>query len=470
MTLSWLTILPPVLAILLAITTRKIYLSLLAGIWLGWLIISNWRPLDGTWMALNSLINVFSSSSKTNVILFCLLVGSLITLTQASGGVQGFINLILGKKIIISRRYAQILSWVIGLIVFIESSITSLIVGTASRPLYDKLKISREKLAYICDSTASPVCILIPLNAWGAYIIGLLEEQKISSPIRVLVNAIPFNLYAWLTILMVLLIIVSQKDFGPMKKAELRAKNEGKVLRDGAKPMVSSKIINIQPKKEIKPKAMNMVLPVLSMIVAMPIGLLITGRGNITAGSGSTSVLWAVATSILIASFLYLFQGIMSLKEIVSFILKGIIGLIPLACLMVLAFAIGETCNQLGTGAFVSRLTTQFIKPGVLPALLFLTSAFIAFATGTSWGTFAIMVPIGLPTAFLAGVNPSLILAAILGGGVFGDHASPISDTTLVASMASASDHIDHVNTQLPYALTTASLALIGYLINGLFL
>jgi len=467
MSYSWLSILPPLFAILLAIFTKKIYISLLSGIWLGWFVITEWNFFQSIWATLRTLINVFSSPSKTNVILFSALVGSLIALTQASGGVFGFVNLITRKKMVISKRYAQLFSWFIGLIVFIESSITSLIVGTSSRPLYDKLKIPREKLAYICDSTAAPVCILIPLNAWGAYIIGLLEEQKIKYPIKILIKAIPFNFYAWMTLLMVLFIILTQKDFGPMKKAELRAKREGKILRDGTRPMVSSQLINLYPKPEIKPKAVNMLLPIIIMILMMPLALFITGNGNIMAGSGSTSVLFSVVTSIVCASIFYLIQKILSLKEILIYTVKGIIGLIPLAFLMVLAFSIGETCNNLGTGLYVSHLVTRSINPIILPALLFASSSFVAFATGTSWGTYAIMIPIGLPSALSLGINPSLALASILGGGVFGDHASPISDTTLIASMASASDHIDHVNTQLPYALTTASLAFFGYLIIG---
>ena len=330
------------------------------------------------------------------------------------------------------------------------------------------MKIPREKLAYICDSTSAPVCILIPLNAWGAYIIGLLEEQKISYPIKILVNAIPLNFYAWLTLLMVLFIILTEKDFGPMKKAEIRAKREGKILRDGAKPVVSSKLINIKPDLKAKPKAINMLFPIIIMIFMMPLALYITGNGNIMAGSGSTSVLFSVSIAIFFASIFYLFQRILSIKEISVYIVKGVIGLIPLAFLMVLAFSIGETCNRLGTGLYVSNLVTRAINPAILPALLFASSAFVAFSTGTSWGTFAIMIPIGLPSAISLNINPSLALAAILGGGVFGDHASPISDTTLIASMASASDHIDHVNTQLPYALTTASLAFFVYLLIGL--
>lgn len=466
MSYSWLSILPPLLAIILAILTRKIYISLISGIWFGWFILTKWNFFKSFLGTAKTLLNVFSSPSKTYVIIFSALVGSLIALTQASGGVEGFVNLITRKKVI-NRKYAQLLSWFIGIIVFIESSITSLVVGTSSRPLYDKLKIPREKLAYICDSTAAPVCILIPLNAWGAYIIGLLEEQQINYPIRLLINAIPLNFYAWFTLLMVLFIILTEKDFGPMKKAEIRAKQEGKVLGDGAKPVVSSKLINIKPDLKVKPKAINMLIPIAIMIIMMPLALYVTGNGNILAGSGSFSVLFSVSIAIFITSIFYLIQGILNMKEILTYIIKGIIGLIPLASLMVLAFSIGETCNKLGTGLYVSHLVTRAINPTVLPALLFASSAFVAFATGTSWGTYAIMVPIGLPSALSLNINPSLALAAVLGGGVFGDHASPISDTTLIASMASASDHIDHVNTQLPYALTTASLAFFVYLLIG---
>jgi len=467
MSYSWLSVLPPLFAVILAILTRKIYISLISGIWLGWFILTKWNFFESVLGTIKTLLNVFSSASKTNVIIFSALVGSLIALTQASGGVGGFVNLVTRKKVI-NRRYAQLLSWFIGIAVFIESSITSLVVGTSSRALYDRLKIPREKLAYICDSTSAPVCILIPLNAWGAYIIGLLEEQKISYPIKILVNAIPLNFYAWLTLLMVLFIILTEKDFGPMKKAEIRAKREGKILRDGAKPVVSSKLINIKPDLKAKPKAINMLFPIIIMIFMMPLALYITGNGNIMAGSGSTSVLFSVSIAIFFASIFYLFQRILSIKEISVYIVKGVIGLIPLAFLMVLAFSIGETCNRLGTGLYVSNLVTRAINPAILPALLFASSAFVAFSTGTSWGTFAIMIPIGLPSAISLNINPSLALAAILGGGVFGDHASPISDTTLIASMASASDHIDHVNTQLPYALTTASLAFFVYLLIGL--
>jgi tetracycline resistance efflux pump len=211
-----------------------------------------------------------------------------------------------------------------------------------------------------------------------------------------------------------------------------------------------------------------MLLPILVMVVMMPIGLFITGDGNITQGSGSTSVFWAVLAALLTAAILYQVQRIFKLNEMVDLFFKGVGGLMPMAILMVLAFAIGATCKELGTGIYVATQAKELLSPALVPAIVFLVSAFIAFSTGTSFGTFAIMIPIAVPMAFSMDVNLSAAIAAVLGGGVFGDHCSPISDTTIVASMASASDHIDHVRTQLPYSILVGSVALLFYLAVGI--
>ena len=204
------------------------------------------------------------------------------------------------------------------------------------------------------------------------------------------------------------------------------------------------------------------------MVIMMPIGLYITGNGDLMEGSGSTSVFWAVLTAIVGGGIFYMVQGIFSLKESVDLFFKGLGGLMPLALLMMLAFAIGDTCKQLGTGPYVANLTEAWLSPGLVPALLFIVSAFIAFSTGTSWGTFGIMIPIGIPIVELMGADLSITIGSILSGGIFGDHCSPISDTTIISSMASASDHIDHVRTQLPYALIAGGVSVLIYLIVGL--
>ena len=464
---GWLSVLPPLLAIVLAIWSKQVFLSLFFGIWMGWTILVGWNPLSGFARALEACVNVFADGGNTRVILFSAMVGALITFTQYSGGMEGFVKWAVGRGVVRSRRGAGLLAWLVGMVVFVESSICVLISGAVARPLFDRFKISREKLAYICDSTSAPKCILIPLNAWGALIIRLLSEQGIEHPVKAMVLAMPFNFYAIFAILLVLFIVLTGKDFGPMRRAERRAREEGKPLRDGAKPLISTEVIAVEKKEGVKPRMINMLLPILFMALTVPVGLFITGEGNPMNGSGSTSVFWAVLVGLGAGAIAYRVQGIMNLREITDQFMKGTGGLVSLALLMVLAFAIGDTCKVLGTGTYVAGIAKAWVNPGLVPALIFLVSCFIAFATGTSFGTFAIMIPISVPMISLVGAHPGLVIGAALGGGIFGDHCSPISDTTIISSMASACDHIDHVNTQIPYALTAAGVALVLYLIAG---
>ena len=467
---GWLSIIPPLLAIALAIKTRQVYLSLFLGIFSGWLIIEGWNPFNGMANAIQSCVNVFKDEGNTRVIIFSALVGALISLTQVSGGVQGFIDLIHKKRLVNSRRQASVLSFFVGCSVFIESSISCLVTGTIFHPIFEKFKISREKLAYICDTTSSPICILIPLNAWGAYVIGLLSKENITNPIPTFFSTIPLNFYPIITVILAGFLAFTFKDFSAMKKAEKRSLEKGKTIADGAVPVVSADISSLKPKAKIPHRAVNMIIPILTMIFMMPVSLLITGSGDLTAGSGSTSVLWSVTTAIAVSGILSIGQKILTLHEVMEYILKGIGGLIPLAILMVFAFAIGDTCRTLGTGAYVASVADRFLNPNFVAPIIFITSMFIAFSTGTSWGTFAIMIPIAVPIAQVMDINLSLAIASVLSGSVFGDHCSPISDTTIISSMASASDHIDHVRTQLPYALTSAFLAIILFTLFGFIL
>ena len=485
---GFLSILPPVIAIILALRTKQVYIALLFGIWFAWIIMNGWNFLDGTLATIEGLVNVFKSASNTRTIIFSALVGSLLLFIQYSKGVEGFINKVNilidyfeKKQSGYSRIIVQLLALFTGLVLFVETSISSLTVGTLYRPIFDKLKIPREKLAYIADSSSAPSSILIPFNAWGAFIMGLLLTQGIENPFSTLFSSIVYNFYPLITIVIVFLVITLKKDIGPMAKAEKRTKETGKLLNDNAKPMVSETITSFKPKEGIKAKAYNMVIPLATMVLMMPINLAYTGWnevenyssfGNhlsqaIGKGSGSSSVLYAVIASIFVAMILYRSQGIMKMKEMVDLTLKGISELMPLALLMLLAFAISDACNQLGTGQFVANWSKEWLSPEFLPAIVFLISSFIAFSTGTSWGTFAIMLAISIPMANIHGSEVTLVIAATLGGGIFGDHCSPISDTSIISSMASASDHIDHVRTQLPYALIGGILTTILYLILG---
>lgn len=483
-----LSILPPLLAIILALKTRQVYISLVVGIWLGWLIISDWNLLEGTIATLEGFVEVFKNPGNTRTIMFSALVGALLIFIQYSGGVRGFIlgidKMLLAmekKRIGKSRVVVELLALATGVLLFIETSISSLTVGTLYRPIFDRLKIPREKLAYIADSSSAPSSVLIPFNAWGAFIMGLLLTQGIEFPFRTMVSAMAFNYYPMITIVMVFVVIVSRKDFGPMARAEKRTRETGKLLNDGARPMVSEEITSYEMKEGIKPRALNMVVPLATMVVMMVVSLAYTGWGEVKEatsfmhhftqamgrGSGSSAVLYSVTCAIMVAMILYRVQGLMKVKKMVSLILKGISELMPLALLMMLAFSISHVCNSLGTGVYVAGITEGWLSPALLPVVVFILSSFIAFSTGTSWGTFAIMISIAVPMADLHGSNLFLVVAATMGGGVFGDHCSPISDTTIISSMASASDHIDHVRTQLPYALLTGTVAALLYLLLG---
>ncbi len=485
---GFLSILPPVIAIILALKTKQVYVALLFGIWFAWVIMSDWDFFDGTIATIEALVNVFKEPGNTRTIMFSALVGALLLFIQYSKGVEGFVNRI--NKLIEyfeakesgrSRVIVQFLAQITGILLFVETSISALTVGTLYRPIFDRLKIPREKLAYIADSSSAPSAILIPFNAWGAFIMGLLISQGIDNPFSTMLKSILYNFYPIIAIIMVTSIIFSKKDFGPMAKAEKRTRETGKVHDDNAQPMVSDTITSFKPKEGIKAKSFNMVIPLATMVLMMPVNLAFTGWKSVENstsffdhvfqaignGSGSSAVLYSVITAIFVAMILYRIQGIMRLKEMVDLVLKGISELMPLALLMMLAFGISAACNQLGTGQFVADWSKDWLSPEFLPAIIFLISAFIAFSTGTSWGTFAIMMAISVPMAQTHDANLYLVIAATLGGGVFGDHCSPISDTTIISSMASASDHIDHVKTQLPYALTGGLIATTLYLILG---
>jgi len=463
----FLSLIPPLLAIILAVYTRQVYLSLFAGIAVGTIILADGHILKGIADAIEACALVFNDPGNTRIIAFSVLVGALIALLQRSGGIEGFTNFVIEKGIIRGKRSVELTAFIIGVVIFIESSITCLVTGTIARPLTDKYRISREKLAYICDSTSAPICSLIPLNAWGAYVIALLMKEGLDNTIALFVSSICLNFYALAALILLLLIILFQSDFGPMRKAEQRARLTGQVLREGAKPAIAEEVTNITPKSDTPARAINMLLPVGVMIIMIFLSLYVTGKGNLMNGSGSTSVLWAVCATIFIAAVMYKSQNLMNLDEIMELFFKGAGGLIGLGVLMMMAFAIGAICRELHTGQYIAQVTEGLLQPQLLPALIFIITGFIAFSTGTSFGTWGIMFPIAIPMAAAMGLSLPPVIGALLSGGVFGDHCSPISDTTIISSMASASDHIDHVRTQLPYALLAGAVSTILFLIVG---
>ena len=469
------SVLPPVAALGLALWKKQIYPALLLGVWMGWLVVVGWNPITATGSTVSSIVGVFQEGGNARILLYSLLVGSVLTLISATGGVEAFVASVSNRRWVTNRRQAQLVPFLLGVLITVESSITALVAGTVGRPLTDTYRVSREKLAYICDSTSAPVCILVPFNGWGALVIGLLAVQEVANPVAVLLASIRWNFYPMLAIALVLVTILSGWEIGPMRSAERRAREEGKLLADGAQPMVAEEVLTVSPDPAIKPRAIYLILPVVTMVGAIVAGILITGRRGsspdaglwemIQASSGSAAVLWAVLASLAVLAVIALGPCRMSGRVFIDHIFKGMGGMIPVVTLLVLAFALGSVVRELGTGAYVAEIIGGAASTKIAVAGSFVLASFMAFATGTSWGTFALMVPIAVPLAAAQGGALPLYLAAVLGGGVFGDHCSPISDTTIISSMASASDHMDHVRTQIPYALLGGGVALVVYLI-----
>lgn len=466
---EWVVVLPPVLAIVLAIATRQVYLSLATGIWAGCTILAEWNPFRGLSRTVEEAVIVLGDAGNARVVLFTLIIGALIATLEASGGVAGFVRRLEERRLVSGPRTAGVLVFAIGVLIFIESNITVLVSGAVGRPLFDRYRLSRERLAYLVDSTSAPICMLVPLNAWGALVLGLLAANGVEQPVGTLLASIPLNFYAIAAVLLAGVTAATGLAVGPMRRADRRAAG-GEVLWPDAQPMVDPDVLSPPHTSKIPPRAINMLLPVLVLVAAMPASLWLTGEGDMRKGSGSTSVLWSVLLALATAWLLLLAQRAFTVDQLVRLGLKGAGGLVSLALILILALALANVANRLGTGAYIARVTAGTFPTVVFLPLIFVVSAVVAFCTGTSWGTFALMIPIAVPAALTLGLPPAPFAAAALSGGVFGDHASPISDTTILSSMAAATDHVDHVRTQLPYALLAAGMATVAFAITGAML
>lgn len=487
------SLLPPLVAIGLAIYSRRVYLSLAGGIWLGWAIVASWNPLSGLARAIDACIAVLGVADNARVLVFTLLIGSLVAVVEANGGVQGFVRWAESRSWIRGRRSAQLLAWVVGLGLFIESNISILVTGSVCRPLFDRFRVSRQKLAYLVDSTCAPVCILVPFNAWGAYVLGLLGGLGVDRPIAVFAEALPLNFYALGALALAALSAGLGLDWGPMRRAERAASEGASATGSGSAAAGTDATSGLAPGAEdgavevasrtdaagegrpggrsvADPRALDMLLPIGVMVATMPVGMLVTGHGDLIQGSGSTSVLWAVLAGLVAAWVVSLARGRLTADRVGEASLEGAGKLVGMAFVLLLALALGQVTRVLGTGEYVAGVVVGRVPPPVLLPLLFAVSGTISFSTGSSWGTFAIMLPVAVPMAAGLGAPEAPFVAAVLSGGIFGDHCSPISDTTIIASLASACDHIEHVRTQLPYALTVAGVSLLGFAAVGAWL
>ncbi len=463
MNYGWLSLVPPLLAIILAFVTREPVVSLAAACLVGILIMG--QGIVG-FPAL--LVRTIGSEDFMWVCLIEICIGILVAFYQRCGAVDMFGLRV--ESLTKSRSQTQFLGWGLGLFVFFSDYFSPLFTGPVMRKLTDKAKISREKLAYICDSTSAPVSVLAPVTGWAVYIgalligIGPILDKK--EAMSLFIRSIPFNFYAILSVLMVALI--SWKvipDFGPMRKAEHRAIQTGEVLRAGSTPMMSSELTDLSVTKTGRPNIwLNFYAPVV-VVIAVNIGTFIA--------TGQARVLESFMLAVSVLGVVMLIQKIDGLNGMMRSVLAGIKGVMPAVLILGFAYAINAVSREMGTAQFVVESSREWLNPGLLPVMVFVISAFVSFATGTSWGTFAIIIPVAVPLAFefSGGQVSNLVLttlAASAGGGVFGDHCSPLSDTTVLSSLGSACDHMDHVKTQLPYALAVAIAASLLYLGLGL--
>jgi tetracycline resistance efflux pump len=383
---------------------------------------------------------------------FAILVGSIMALIDKSGGIDGFVDFMQNRaKLVKSPRSSLLLSYMVGVIIFIESSITALIAGAVGRPFCDKYKIPQAKLAFVCDSTSAPISSIIILNGWGALLLGLISTQVTqgvieANAIDLLIDSIFYNFYAMSALAVTFLAIWFNIDIGPMKNSKYTPYN------------TQIEIANPQ-------SMFYMILPILLMVLFVFIYLYITGSGNILKGSGSSAIFYTVLTTMFFTLFYYVGTKNMTLKTWSKTTLLGAKKLFPIAMILLFAFAIGEVTSELKTGQYLASLASENLSIYLTAAVIFLLSSLISFSTGTSWGTFSIMIPIAVPMAVAMDADVALTIGAVISGGIFGDHCSPISDTTIISSMASDCEVIEHVQTQLPYALISGVIALFMFFI-----
>ena len=465
-------VLPSLVAIVLAVTTRRVLLSLLLGLVVGGFVLSHGHPVGATKEMFFLLQRTLQRVSNVYVLLFTFCMGAVLSLIQHSGGMTGFVAYISRRFPNSSPRFIQGLAATLGGILFIETNLSILTVGTLFRPIFDSSRISREKLAYLCDSTSAPACILFPFNAWGAYLVSILVVSGFENPLWLLVHVLPFNFYPILTLGLLFMSVFFRFEIGPMRRTQ-----------PIPLPTVAEKIApagNLTPHQGVSPLLRNMLLPIFLLLLLMPCFMVYTGWDaddklpffkrigeSFIHGDGMFSVLLACFFAMLFAVLLYRRQNLFSLKVAWKIAAKGAMGMWTLAALMLLAFMLGDLCKTLHTGDYLTTLIQGRISPTLLPATFFVLSAIISFSTGTSWGTFAIALALVMPMCVAMDAPVVLCIAAVLGGGIFGDHCSPISDTTLISSLASGCSHMSHVRTQLPYALLVGAVTLLLYIAMG---
>lgn len=492
---GWISLLPPLLAIVLAFITKQVLISLFLGILVGSTMLAGWNPFYGLLRTMDKyILGSLSDSWNAAIIIFLLAIGGMVGVISKMGGTLAVAEAV-GKKVK-NPRTAQLYTILLGVFVFFDDYANTLIVGPTMRPLTDKNKISKEKFSYLIDSTAAPIVGIALISTWVGYEIGVIKNiyERLgidANYYEVFLKTIPYSYYCVYALIFILVLVLMQRDFGPMYRAEKRARLTGKLIADGSKPMTSDEITNMEIKKDIKLKVSNAIVPILTLIVVAFIGLWYNGyvllEGNVDPftmsgiracfGEADSSIvlLWASIVSGIVAVIMGVAQKIFTIDEAMDSWVDGAKSMVIACMILVLAWSLGSVTGDVGTAEFLVGRISDTIPFAVLPIIIFVLSALVSFATGTAWGTMAIVIPLAVPMAYAFvqdGGDPHMLtisLGTVLSGAILGDHCSPISDTTIMSSMASGADHLDHVKTQMPYAFTVAAVAGLSYLIASIF-
>ena len=457
---------PPIVAIGLALITKEVYSSLFVGIVLGGLLSANWQPV----MAMDNLLNqgiIAAAADTAGIFVFLVILGIVVALINKSGGSAAFGRW--AETHIKSRVGAMLATFLLGVLIFIDDYFNCLTVGSVMRPVTDSHKISRAKLAYLIDATAAPICMIAPVSSWAAAVSEFAEGTGYSG-IDLFIRAIPYNFYSLLTFVFIIALALMKFDYGPMKLHEFNAMTKGDLYTCGEKAEIGE-----DEKVNTKGKVIDLILPVIVMVIVCILGLLyvggffagddfITAFGNTDATVGLP---WGALLALVVTIIYLVARRVISFKEAMDCVPKGFIAMVPAILILTFATALKNMTGLLGADVFVSGLMDNAAEglANFLPAIIFLVACGLAFATGTSWGTFGILIPI--VTSIFEPTSPYLVIgmSACLAGAVCGDHCSPISDTTIMSSAGGQCNHINHVSTQLPYAVTVAAVSFVAYLL-----
>ncbi len=456
---SALSLAPPLLALVLAVLTRNVLVSLGLGVVLGFLLAAGMDPLVGSGELIVGVGGQLREASHREVAVIILVIGGFVALLERSGGMAAFARRI--ARVVDTPARAQLSAWITGLAIFFTDSGNALILGPMFRPIFASVRICREKLAFIVDSTSAPVCVLIPFISWGVYIMSLLEQGfepagVETPPLTVLMQALPFQIYPLLALATVPLMAVIGREYGPMARVQARY-----LKRPEAAQEMEVEHIEVGARVVLGPLATVMA------VLAVMFTIFATRLGTLPGAQVRWSLLAAYGAGTLVAATLLVRAGRFGWARSGATFLRGTVPMLRIVAILLLAWSLGDVCETIGTGNTVAALFDRALPVGTLPALLFLAGGLFALSTGSSWGTFALLLPVAIPVAAQTGAPMPIAVAAVLSGGIFGDHCSPVSDTTVLSSMATGCDHASHVNTQLGYALLTGFSALVGFVGAG---